>query len=181
MTPIDDRHHLDDVIDAVAKQLTRVDDDPHLASRIAASLPDRSRSMFGWWAPRLAMIAVAVAAATVWGTRGPRDSTQGMQPLAFSQPLASPVIFAAAVSKRLERRTVPVEPLEPLEPLEPMERLAPLEPAAPDFEFSLPPIEAVASLELEAIAPASLAEDAPLTLQPLAIVDLPMAESNSPR
>ena len=174
MTPIDDRHHLDDAIDAVAKQLTRVDDDPHLASRIAASLPDRSRSMFGWWAPRLAMIAVAVAAATVWGTRGPRDSTSVMQPLAYSQPLASPVTFVAAVNERLDRRAISVERLEPLELPEP---------AAPgaDFEFSLPPIEAVASLELEAIAPASLAEDAPLTLQPLAIVDLPMAESNSPR
>ena len=178
MTPIEHRDRLDDVIDVVAKQLTRVEDDPHLAARIAASLPDRSRSVFGWWAPRLAMIAVAVAAAIAWGPRGPRDGAQVVQPLAFSQPLASPVTFVATVSEFLE----PLEPLEALDRLEPLDRVEPAG-AGPraDFEFSLPPIEAVASLELEAIAPASLAEDAPLTLQPLAIVDLPTAEANSPR
>ena len=107
-----------------------------------------------------------------------RDGAQVVQPLAFSQPLASPVTFVATVSEFLE----PLEPLEALDRLEPLDRVEPAG-AGPraDFEFSLPPIEAVASLELEAIAPASLAEDAPLTLQPLAIVDLPTAEANSPR
>jgi hypothetical protein len=177
MRPIEDRHPLDDVIDRVAKQLTRVEDDPHLASRIAASLPDRSRSVFGWWAPRLAMIAVVVAAAIVWGTRAPRESAHVVQPLASSQPLATPVTFVAAVIDLLEPGPMPLERVEPMEPMEPMGLVR----AAHDFEFSLPSIEAVASLELEVIAPEGLPEDAPLTLAPLAIGELPMAENISPR
>jgi len=67
-------------------------------------------------------------------------------------------------------------PLERLEPLEPVEL-----PKA-DFEHSLPSIAAVAALQLEVIAPATLPEDATLTLEPLALADLPLtADPISPR
>jgi hypothetical protein len=52
----------------------------------------------------------------------------------------------------------------------------------PDHERSLPSIAVVAALQLGSLAPVNLPEDAPLTLVPLAIADLPLtAESISPR
>jgi hypothetical protein len=157
-TPFD----LDTAIDAVAKQLTDVEHDPHLPARIAASLPDRP-SWFGWWAPRLAMIAILAAAGIVWGNRG-QEVTPGVSPLASSQPITRPLVLMAAVREAEPNRTPPLEPVEPLEQMEP----------ALDFDRALPPIEALASIELDSLAPESLPEDAPLTVAPLAVTDLPL-------
>ena len=164
--------HLDDAIDTVAKQLTHVEHDPRLSARITSSLPGRSSWSLGWWAPRLAMIAVIVVAGVVWGNRR-EVSTPVASPLANSRPITTPTALAAAVREAEPNRTMPLERLEPLEPLEP---------SNVDFERSLPAIGAVAALELDSLAPVSLPEDAPLTLEPLAISDLPLTpESISPR
>ena len=172
------RDHLDDAIDAAVSLMVRTESDEAFAAQIINGLP--ARSMWdGWlfqsWAPRIAMIAVIVAAGIIWDARGSRESNAVIEPLAFSQPLSAPVTFVAAARERLERnRTMPLEHLELLEPVEPV-------PSTADFEFSLPGIEAVAALQVDPVAPASLSEDAPLTLAPLAIADLPMAENISPR
>ena len=169
------KDHLDRAIDHVAARMTRVEHDDAIASHIVSALPERSiwtAWLFQSWAPRLAMIAVVIAAGLAWGGRAARDNTSEVAPLAGPHQHAVAVAYASTVREHLEpNRTLPLEPVEPLEPLEPRV----------DFEHSLPSIAAVATLELEAIAPASLPEDAPLTLAPLAIADLPAAESISPR
>jgi len=86
--------------------------------------------------------------------------------------MASPVQLMAAVREAEPDRTRPVERLELLEPLEPRA----------DFDRSLPAIAAMSVLELDSLAPASLPEDAPLTLKPLAIESLPLTDDSfSPR
>ena len=169
-TPFD----LDTAMDAVAKQLTHVEHDPHLSARIATSLPERSSWSLGWWAPRLALITIVVAAGIVWGNRG--EVVTPASPLASSQPFTTPTVLVASVREAEPNRTMPLERLERLEPLEPRE------PARSDFERSLSALDAVNALALAPLAPVSLPEDAPLTLAPLAIADLPLApESISPR
>jgi hypothetical protein len=164
MKPLDG---LDRAIDHVAAQLTRVDDDPALAARIAASLPERI-TWLGWlshsWAPRLAMLAIVVAAGWL-GTRGeaPMVPTPA-EPQASI--VATPAPFAPPLVETMERSAR----VEPLKRREPKEAARPL-----DFERSLPPIAAVAALEFESLMPASLPEDAPLTVEPLALVTLPLA------
>ena len=52
----------------------------------------------------------------------------------------------------------------------------------PDFDRSLEAIDALGALSLASVAPSVLPEDAPLTLPPLAIEELPLtAETISPR
>ena len=169
------RDRLDESIDQVASRMVRVAGDDDLASKIISALPERV-TWFGWlthsWAPRLAMIAIAVTAGIMWGTRRP-------QPIAPAAVIASvptilaPTGFATAVKELEPNRTKPVESLEPLEPMEP---------SSVDHERSLPSIAAVGALSIDALVPVSLPEDAPLTLKPLAIDELPLAgETISPR
>ena len=167
--------HLDDAIDAVAVRMTRVEENDALASHIINALPERV-TWFGWlfhaWAPRLAMIAVVVASGIVWGNRR-EVSTPGTSPLASSRPIITLTALVASVREAAPNRTMPLEPLAPL---------APLEPERVDHERSLPALGAVAALSFDSLAPSVLPEDAPLTLAPLAIADLPLtAESISPR
>jgi hypothetical protein len=172
--------HLDEAIDQVAARLTRVDDNDALAANIINALPERV-SWFGWlfhsWAPRLAMIAIVVAAGMVWGNRR-EVSTPIAPPLASVQPVAAPTALVAAVREAVPNRTMRLERLERLE------RVAPFAPSGQrvDFDRSLPAIAAVSPLEFGSLAPVSLSEDAPLTLAPLTIADLPLtAETISPR
>ena len=164
------RDHLDEAIDAVAARLTRVADNDALAARIVDALPERS-IWHGWlwqsWAPRLAVIAVVVVAGVMWMNRE-HDVTPGAPPLASVRPDAPVVEFVAAVRELEPNRTQPLEPLEPVEPLEPSVPRS-------DFERALPAIDTLSSLELDALAPARLAEDAPLTVAPLSLADLPLA------
>ena len=168
------RDRLDEAIDRVAARMTHVDDNGALTGQIVNALPERSIG-FGWWfrswAPRLAMVAVVIAAGIVWSNRGTQESSPIAATIAGS-PNTDLIPLVASVREAEPNRTLPLEPLEPLEPMEPSNA---------DFEFSLPSIAAVAALELEMIAPASLPEDAPLTLAPLAIADLPLTDGFSPR
>jgi hypothetical protein len=167
--------HLDAAIDAVAERLTRVSDDDELAQRIVNALPERV-TWFGWllhsWAPRLAMVAVVVAASGIIGGNRREVSTPDVSPLASSQPITTPLPLAASVRAAAPNRTMPLERLQPAEPPEP---------SRSDFDRSLPSIGEVAALSIDSLVPASLPEDAPLTLRPLAIVELPLtAEPISP-
>jgi hypothetical protein len=168
-----ERNRLDEAIDRVAARLTHVDEDPALASRIVAALPERV-SWFGWlfhsWAPRLALIVLVVASGWLWNRGTTPVTTTPLPAVARIQPVAVPTTVVAT-AERVPNRTKPVEPLVPVEPLEPA-----------DFEHSLPAIEAVAALSLDFLSPVSLPEDVPLTVAPLAIADLPLtAETISPR
>jgi hypothetical protein len=170
------RDQLDDAIDAVTARMTHVDDDPALASRIVAALPERV-SWFGWlfhsWAPRLALVAVVVASGWLWNRVATPAVVTPLPAVARIQPVRMPTTVVATAAPE-PNRTKPLEPLELLEPVAPSKPL--------DHERSLPPIEAPAALALVSLASVSLPEDAPLTLAPLAIADLPLtAESISPR
>jgi len=58
----------------------------------------------------------------------------------------------------------------------------PLEVSRVDHERSLPALGAVTALAFDSLTPVSLPEDAPLTLKPLEIADLPLtADGVSPR
>jgi len=164
-------HHLDQAIDQVAKQLTQVDDDPQLASRIVASLPERS-TWFGWlthsWAPRLAMIAIVVGVAALWNSR------QTMTELpAVARPVALVALAPPLVPLNVEPlepvRTKPLEPLEPLEPVEPSEAFT-----------GLPSITAPVALAMTEVAPQALPDTGSLSLPSLVIADLPLTADSFP-
>ena len=166
---------LDDAIDAVAARMTRVEDNDVFATQIINALPERS-IWDGWlfqsWAPRLAMIAVVIAGGILWSNRGSHESSSGPSPIA-GQPVAAFAPLVASVKEAAPNRTMPLERVE---------RLEPMELSKVDFDRSLPAIAAMKTLELDSLAPVSLPEDAPLTLKPLEIADLPLtADSVSPR
>lgn len=163
------RHRLDDAIDAVAARLTRVDDNAALAAQIITALPERV-TWFGWlfhsWAPRLAMIAVVVAAGMVWGSRGQTVRAPDLSPIVSTRPITTPTVLVTAVREAEPNRTMPLEDLEPLERMEP----------AADFEFSLPAIAAPDALSVSVLAPESLAGAEALSLAPLTIAELSLTE-----
>lgn len=167
------RDQLDDAIDSVAKRLTHVEDDAVFASRVIASLPERS-TWFGWltqsWAPRLAMIAVIVAAAALWSDRRTTESPASSEPLASVATVSQPTMFVASVNReRLEPvRTRPLERLEPVEPLEPFN--------------GLPSVETPTALALSDVAPEALVDARVLRVPLLVLSDLPLtAETFSQR
>lgn len=165
------RDRLDDAIDHVVTRMVRIEENDALASHIINALPERA-SWFGWlfhsWAPRLAMIAIVVAAGIVWGNRKPATTPQ-LDPLASTLTVSQPVMSVASVREAAPNRTMPLEHLEPVEP-------------AADFDRSLPAIDAVASLGVDSLAPDSLPASEGLVLESLVIADLPLtAEPISPR
>jgi hypothetical protein len=169
------RDRLDESIDHVASRMTRVEQNDAFASQIINALPERV-TWFGWlthsWAPRLAMIAVVIAAGILWSNRGSHESSSGPSPIA-GQPIAAFTPLVASVREAAPNRTMPLERVE---------RLEPMELSNVDFDRSLPAIVAMNALQLDSLAPVSLPEDAALTLLPLAIEDLPLtAETISPR
>ena len=170
------RDRLDDAIDDVVTRMVHVKENDALATQIIHALPERV-SWFGWlfhsWAPRLAMIAIVVVAGIVWGNRTPPTTPQ-LDPLARTVTATTePAAFVASVRPAAPIRTMPLEPVEPLEPLEP---------SRTDFDRSLPELAAVASLDFDSLAPASLLASEGLVLESLVIADLPLtAEPISPR
>ena len=168
------RDRLDEAIDHVVTRMVRVEENDALATDIINALPERV-TWIGWlfysWAPRLAMIAIVVAAGIVWGNRKPATTPQ-LDPLASTMAATEPVAFVAAVREAERNRTMPLEHLEPLEPLEP----------APDFDRSLAAVAAPGVLAIESLSPESLPADDALAIAPLAIADLALtAESFPPR
>jgi hypothetical protein len=171
----DQRDRLDDAIDRVTARLTHVDEDPIFVSRVVAALPERV-SWLGWlfhaWAPRLAMMAIVVGAATLVSRRGPAPiAPETNAPIVAVSPVTPPAELVAAVAPAAVS-TWPLERLEPLERMEPLRH---------DHERSLAGIEAPAALAMQSLAPADLPADEGLSLAPLAIADLPMTAEFPPR
>jgi len=166
-------HHLDDAIDSVAARMTRVEEDDALAGRILAALPDRSPIY--WWTPRLAITSVLAAGALIFVLQPFSErSTDVLRTAVIGAPTVELATTAAehrttVAPAQIGRRTIG-EPLE-------NDRGTIV-----DFERSLEAIEAPVALSLVTLAPSALREDAPLTVQPLTIADLPLAaDSISPR
>lgn len=164
---------LDEAIDRVAKQWTRVDNDAQFAQRIVAALPDR-RTWFGWltqsWVPRLALIAIVAMAAVLFNGR---QRTSELP--AAAQPIGVVAYAPAGVE--------PLEPLEPVEPLAPVRTmpLEPLEPMEPLEPFAgLPSIAAPAALATTGIAPEALPLDDSLSVPALVIDELPLTAESFP-
>jgi hypothetical protein len=177
MAQSEERHRLDDAIDAIAARLTHVDDDPAMVSQIVNALPERA-TWFGWlfhsWAPRLAVGVLAVGASFIVLRTSDERSTDVLRAEATSAPM---VELRAAVEPTVVERPLAVHRAIVERPQNDRGTID-----APDFDRSLPAMSAVAALELDSLAPRSLPEDAPLTLAPLAIADLPLtAEPISPR
>ena len=173
-----ERDRLDSAIDAVAARMTRVEENNAFATHIINALPERS-IWSGWlfhsWAPRLAMLAVVIAAGILWSNRGSHESSSAPSMIA-GQPTVVFTPLAASVKEAAPNRTMPLERVELLEPVEP------LEVSRVDHERSLPALGAVTALAFDSLTPVSLPEDAPLTLKPLEIADLPLtADGVSPR
>ncbi len=137
-----------------------------LAAQIITALPERV-TWFGWllhsWAPRLAMIAVVVAAGIVWGSRGQEVSPAGASAIVSALPITTHTVLVTAVREAEPNRTMPLEHLEPLERMEPDE---------PIFEFSLAAIAAPEALGVGSLSPAELPAEDALVIAPLAIADL---------
>lgn len=164
--------HLDEAIDHVARHLTRVEDDAMFASRVIASLPERT-TWFGWlthsWAPRLAMIAIIVVASLLWSRRHTTEVPTSAPLLASSVTVSAPSALVASVSREpLEpRRTKPTERLEPVEPLEPF--------------VGLPSVEVPTALALNEVAPAALVEEGSMPVPLLVTSDLPLTAETFPQ
>ena len=175
-----DRDRIDEAIDRVAARMTRVDDDAELAARIMTSLPERSGWWLHWLMPRLAITAaVAIGVSLVVL----RTFDEGSTDVLRTERPSAPAVARSSIVERPsnDRRTIVEPPL--------IVRRTIVEPPSnahqtievPDFDRSLPSIDAVEALSLGSIAYEPLPEDA-LSLPSLQIADLPLtAESFSPR
>ena len=159
---------LDTAIDHVAARMVAVPDDPDMTLRIVSALPERS-SRLRWLIPQFAALGAIVIAAVVWSMRE--------QPAIVPQVLPSTEIAAVAAFPSVAARepgtvlrTMALEPLEPLELLE------------PDFERSLPAIEAVDAMVVSDLTPREIPASPALVLAPIGVAELPLtAESFPPR
>jgi hypothetical protein len=170
-----DRDRLDAVIDQVAARMVAVPDDCEMTLRIVSALPERA-SRLRWLIPQFAAIGALVIAAIMWTTRNDRTPETVLVPTSAGTRMTGLANPVAANEPGTALRTMPLERVEHLE------RMEPAMSASADHERSLPAIAAMRSLDFESLAPVSLPEDAPLTMEPLAIADLPLtADSFSPR
>lgn len=176
MTP-----RLDDAIDQVASRMTHVGEDSMLAARIVSALPERSAWSWRWLMPRLAITAALVMATTAVVLRmfgdpgvGPakagHHSSNSVAPAQSGHP-------ALGTPAETNVTATPVD-VPPVTVASAFRRTRPGQPDVvsdqPDHDFSLSAIEAVAALDVDALAPSRLPEDALLTIELLVIADLPL-------
>ena len=163
---------LDSAIDQVTAKMVAVPDDPEMVTRIVSSLPERS-SWFGRLIPQFAALSALVVVAVVWSMRE-RPTVPALLPstdVAAVAPFRGVAIAREPGTPREPGTAVRPQPLEPWNP-------GTLE---PDFDRSLPALDALDALELAVIGPHALATAEALTLAPLEIGELPLtAETVSP-
>lgn len=186
-TTRDSSDRLDTAIDQVTARMVQVRDDEELALRIASALPDRS-SRFSWLMPQFAAIAAFAIAAGVWMLRD--SSTPLLSPLPSSDVVAvigvPNTVVAVEPGTALRTQSASARHISGelrrdrlLEPLEPME---PLGVDGPDFDRSLPAIEAMSAMVMSDVGPGELPASPALVLALIEIADLPMtAELFPPR
>ncbi len=182
---------LDDAIDRVTARMTVVEEDAGLAGRIVSSLPERSVWLPQVWIARFAFGALAALTVAVV-LRPFDDGATGVGPAKAGHHGDNAT--AAEPGHHSDSATAP----------EPGHRTAGIGPAKaghhsasvesafrrtgsgtmvdrPDHEFSLPAIEAVAALAVEALTPTELASEPAVELEPLVIADLPLTAEFPPR
>ena len=164
------RLDLDTAIDRVAARLTQVDDDPQLASRIVASLPERS-TWFGGWVPRLAALALIVAA-TAAVLRMFDDRSTAV--LRSSSTIAVVTEFTPVIASRIEARIAPDDRRTIVEP--PLNDLR----TAADFDRSLPPVAAPVAVDIAALSAGDLPAERALLLEPLDVPSLSLTAESFP-
>jgi acyl-CoA synthetase (AMP-forming)/AMP-acid ligase II len=163
--------HLDDAIDRVAARLTQVADDPALAARIVATLPQRRVGLAHGWVARfavgaLATLTIAVVLRTFNGRSTEVLRTEKARTLIVE--LARTVTAEApgtAIVERLQNRLGTV--VEP--------------PAKSDYEFSLNALASPEALGLRSLTTDDLPAEDALAIAPLAIADLPLTAEFSQR
>jgi hypothetical protein len=174
---------IDEAIDSVAARMTHVTEDAALASRIAEALPERSGWSLGWLMPRLAIMAAIAIGTSLVVLRMLDDGSTSVPRV--EQPSA-PTVARSSIAERpsIDRRATVAPPAvvrRTIPEVSSSDR-TPTTIDVPDFDRSLRALDAASVLTLESLAPVTLPEDAPLTLSPLAIADLPLtAEVISPR
>lgn len=173
MSQMAEHDRLDVAIDQVTARMVQVREDEDLAIRIASALPERS-SRLGWLIPQFAAITAFVIAAGVWMLRD--SSTPLLSPLPSSDVVAVIAVpnTVVAVEPGTALRTKPLEQLEHLEPMEPLGL------DGPDFDRSLPAIDAMTALIVNDVTPDELPASPALVLAPIAIADLPMTAESFP-
>ena len=170
------RDQLDQAIDQVAAQLTRVEHDDVLSQRILASLPDRSPWLWHSWIPRLALTAM-LAIAAAYAVLRPFDERSTTVLQTFDE--------RSTTVLRTENADLPVVELRVAASQTIVERSwndrrTTVEPpsndrgTAVDFERSLAAIAALSALTLTPVATSDLPAESGLVVEPLAIADLPL-------
>lgn len=174
-----DADRLDSAIDHVAARMVAVPDDADMTLRIVGALPDRPAWSLHWLRPRIAItaaLAIAALGVTVVLRTFDDRSTAVLGSAVFRSPAVE--LAGAALEHRTTREPASIVRRTFVEPSQHDHRTADV----PDHERSLPAIAAMRPLDFDSLAPVSLPQDAPLTLEPLAIADLPLTTDNfSPR
>lgn len=192
------RDRLDDAIDRIAARMTNLEDDAALAGHIVAALPERSARSWRWLMPRLAVGTFAALTVAVV-LRPFYDGPTGVGPAKAGHHSGS--VTAAEPGHHSDSATAP-EPghrTAGIGPAKPGHHSASVDPRGvsvvyafrrtssgtmvdrPDHEFSLPAIEAVAALAVDALTPSELASEPGVELEPLVIADLPLTAEFPPR
>lgn len=175
-----DRDRLDEAIDRIAARMTTLEDDTALAARIAAALPER-RFGLTWilagWAPRLAVLAMAAIAITLVLRTFYDGSTKVLRTERASAALS---IVEPLSNKRRTLVEPPVIERRTFVELSLNRRGTTVAGDLADHERSLPPIEPIAGLAVDALTPSELALEPVLVPAPLMIADLPLSSDFPP-
>ncbi|MEP6782441.1 MAG: hypothetical protein ABI983_02160 [Acidobacteriota bacterium] len=157
---------LDDAIDDIARRMTQVEDDDQFAQRIVGALPERRARWYWMLAPgfALALLALVVLRSFNGGSTGVLHTENASGPIVAFNALAVTASTVTVEPSLNPRRTI-VEPSL-------NDRRTYVEP--PDYERSLPALEALDALSLPSLAPPALPDALALTVEPLAIAPLAM-------
>ena len=171
------RDRLDETIELVSARMTAVEADAALALRIVRSLPERSVWLPRVWISRFAMGALATLAVIVVLRTFDGGSTNVLR-TNNDRSTEVPRSFDGGSTKEPapvvpDRRTIVERSLNVRRTAVEIER--------PDHERSLPAIEAVAALAVDALTSSELASEPAVELEPLVIADLPLSAAFPPR
>lgn len=156
------RHELDEAIDRVAAKMVAADEDAAVLQRVMARLPDRSTApWFFAWPVQLAAGAALVLVAFLWARPLERQVVPAVNPVARAAEAAA---VAAIVEPAAQRADVRIPDRGPRIPRASLDR--------PDHERSLPPVDIVAVIELDAIVTPAIDLAAPAALEPLVLTEL---------